>query len=521
MSITQENKSASITSYVYQQTYDLKPGTSQVTITLISKGASFSTTESIKTFNTGTIGNKNSKESFTVYSNGEFVYALIETQYKPVTRTGHKPIDPPSYCHIYFKPGGTNWLWSTDAQTADNDSIFPGGQGERTGSTITIQSPTDQNPSSLPSTLPNLNSELVFLLDKNVNGNMLFRGNEPLKPGLKCQDIDFHTLHNCLKTKYQLQTGLDNFPEMGKYVLRDIAFLGHNINGELPILLAEVGTFGALELSQVDQKWYPASPKKFSSGMKAQVSNWNVEPAETSTALDIEMIKNLSTWMKTDSPYKDANHNPIPVIYYIHCSSGHDRTGMISSGYLMHHYGLGLTDAFILGTTIHKLNASYGGNLVTNCEDFVSKEVDSNRSRCFVAGTQANPTYNNGILNIYNTLHDTAVTELPSKAVSGDPAIKNTGQAYVFSHYPWDFVAQGYATMVAGVVVEIGILIGGCGYTEPPVITIEAPSNGGMTATATAEITNGIVTDVTMTNQGSGYDFSPQVSFSSPNPVNL
>lgn len=516
MSITQENKSASITSYAYQQAYDLKPGTSQVTITLISKGASFSNTESTKTFNTGTIGNKNPNENFTVYSNGEFVYALIETQYKPITRTGHKPIDPPSYCHIYFKPGGTNWLWSTDAQTADNDSIFPGGQGERTGSTITIQSPTDQNPSSLPSTLPNLNSELVFLLDKNVNGNMLFRGNEPLKPGLKCQDIDFHTLHNCLKTKYQRQTGLDNFPEMGKYILRDIAFLGHNINGELPILLAEVGTFGALELSQVDQKWYPASPKNFSSGMKAQVSNWNVEPAETSTALDVEMIKNLSTWMNTDSPYKDANHNPIPVIYYIHCSSGHDRTGMISSGYLMHHYGLGLTDAFILGTTIHKLNASYGGNLVTNCKDFVSKEIDSNRSRCFVAGTQANPTYNNGILNIYNTLHSTAVTELPSKAVSGDPAINNTGQAYVFSHYPWDFIAQGYATMVAGVVVEIGVLVGGCGYTEPPVVTIEAPSNGGMTATATAEITNGIVTDVTITNQGSGYDFSPQVSFSSP-----
>lgn len=82
MSITQENKSASITSYAYQQAYDLKPGTSQVTITLISKGASFSNTESTKTFNTGTIGNKNPNENFTVYSNGEFVYALIETQYK-------------------------------------------------------------------------------------------------------------------------------------------------------------------------------------------------------------------------------------------------------------------------------------------------------------------------------------------------------------------------------------------------------------------------------------------------------
>lgn len=502
------------TTYSGSKEYTLNPGESQVKITLISADASFSNTSSVTEFNYGQVGVSKPSTNFTVYSQGEYVLALIETQYSPVT--GPPVIDPPSYCHIYFKPEGTNWLWSTNAQTDDNPSIFPNGQGERNNSVINIQSPTEQNPASIPSTYPNLNSELVFLLDKNANGNLLFRGNEPLKPGKTGQDIDFQTLHNCLKAKYQLQTGSYDFPGMGDYILRDIAFLSPNPLGEGPILLAEIGSFGATETSQVDQKWYPETPGTFSKGMKGQVSNWNVEPASSSTSLNVEMVNNLSEWMNT--PYTDPTTGAtIPVVYYIHCSSGHDRTGMISSGYLMRHYGLGLSEAFILGTTIHKLNLNYGGNLVTNCEDiFGDGTVDPIRSRCFVAGTAQNPTYNDAVVNIYNSLNYVNSGKLSSKAVSGDPAIGNTGTAYVYSHYPWNFPAVGYAAMVDGIVASVGVIVGGCGYSQPPTVSIEAPAGDGITATATAEVNNGIVTGVTMTNQGSGYDNPPQVTFSSP-----
>ena len=524
MSETSPQTAVETTSYVKKQDYSLDPGKNLVTITLISEGASFSNTTVQKTLTYGIQTSSEPAKSFTVYSNGEWVLAKVETQYLPQTipNPKHKKgsdtpktltVNPPSYCHIYFKPQGSNWLWSTDAQTADNPTIFAKGQGEHDIETITIQCPTAQNPNSEPATLPNLNSELVFLLDKNTNGNMLFRGNEPLGPGESGQQINFQTLHNCLKSKYQLQTGKFDFPEMGKYVLRDIAFLDHVPTGELPILMAEISSFGATEASKVHQKWFPSEPGTFS-GMKGQVANWNVEPSNIT--LDVQMVENLTTWV--NSTFTDPKTGKVlPVIYYIHCSSGHDRTGMISSGYLMKKYGLELSEAYILGTTIHKLNLNYGGNLVVNCEDIYARTTDPDRSRCFVAGSPGDPTYNNAIVSIYESLNNVASASLSTKAVSGDPAIGNEGgTTYAYSNYPWDFAAIGIAVLASGVIVQVDVLNSGFGYTQAPTVTIEAPSNGGMQATATAQITDGKVTGVIMTNQGSGYDFSPQVTFSSP-----
>jgi hypothetical protein len=77
---------------------------------------------------------------------------------------------------------------------------------------------------------------------------------------------------------------------------------------------------------------------------------------------------------------------------------------------------------------------------------------------------------------------------------------------------------QGIATMEGGVVLGVQVISPGSGYIAPPVVTIEPPGNGGMTATAVATLENGAVTGVTMTNSGSGYDFSPQVSFSGESP---
>jgi hypothetical protein len=54
----------------------------------------------------------------------------------------------------------------------------------------------------------------------------------------------------------------------------------------------------------------------------------------------------------------------------------------------------------------------------------------------------------------------------------------------------------------------------GSGYTSAPTVTISAPPSGGTTATATATITNGKVTAVTLTNAGSGYTSTPTISFS-------
>jgi|GEM_PF-5950482 len=425
----------------FKQDYTLDPGKNQVTLTILSLDAYFTLdgdTNQLQTFTYGEKGKDQPKpQKFTVHSDGQYVLTMVKTQYENLTGGATSP----SYCHLYFKPEGANWLWSTDVQASDNSTIFAAKQGEHTNNSIVIQVPTEANPPGLPSGLPSLNSSIVFLLDKNTNGNLLFRGNVPLNDQMTGQSVDFTNLHQVLKEKYEFQTGLSDFPAIGTYILRDIAFLDPDPAGEGNILMAEIASFGATATSQVNQTWYPETASlPLSGGMLGQVANWDVEPtggspAHTNLNLDVEVVKNLSDWMNT--PLQNAAGNTIQTVYYIHCSSGHDRTGMIAAGYLMYNYQMDLSDAYILGTTINKLTVPMGGNLIQNCYDVTSKDEDALRSRCFVAGTGSASPYNNTIVAMYNTLNKVTDGAFSETAISGDPAIGNTGTTYVHAYYPW------------------------------------------------------------------------------------
>src|SRR5918911_684528 len=61
-------------------------------------------------------------------------------------------------------------------------------------------------------------------------------------------------------------------------------------------------------------------------------------------------------------------------------------------------------------------------------------------------------------------------------------------------------------------VKTISVTNGGSGYTSPPVVTIAG--GGGLSATATAVLTDGAVTSITITHPGSGYVSAPVVGFS-------
>jgi hypothetical protein len=88
----------------------------------------------------------------------------------------------------------------------------------------------------------------------------------------------------------------------------------------------------------------------------------------------------------------------------------------------------------------------------------------------------------------------------------------------------WDVLESGSgaratATISGGHVTHITITNGGSGYTVPsPTIDICAPLDangipisGGVTAKATLTVTNGVITGATITNQGSGYISTPKV----------
>jgi hypothetical protein len=78
----------------------------------------------------------------------------------------------------------------------------------------------------------------------------------------------------------------------------------------------------------------------------------------------------------------------------------------------------------------------------------------------------------------------------------------------------FDDFAQGFRGSVTGAIESITIPAsgGGSGYTLAPVVTISAPGGSGKTATATAVISNGVVTAINVTFEGSGYTTTPTVT---------
>lgn len=72
--------------------------------------------------------------------------------------------------------------------------------------------------------------------------------------------------------------------------------------------------------------------------------------------------------------------------------------------------------------------------------------------------------------------------------------------------------SQWVAVMGALVNTTVTIATGGANYTYPPICIIGSPSYPGIQATATATISGGVVSAITVTNQGGGYIATPSIS---------
>jgi hypothetical protein len=76
--------------------------------------------------------------------------------------------------------------------------------------------------------------------------------------------------------------------------------------------------------------------------------------------------------------------------------------------------------------------------------------------------------------------------------------------------------ATATATLTSGFVTSITVVDGGVGYTSAPSVTISG--GGGSGATATANVSGGAVTSITVNNAGSGYSSPPTVFIALPPP---
>lgn len=97
----------------------------------------------------------------------------------------------------------------------------------------------------------------------------------------------------------------------------------------------------------------------------------------------------------------------------------------------------------------------------------------------------------------------------PSIPASGLPAILGTPTV------TFDAGGGAIATAIVsgdGSISSIQIVSGGENFNGTPRVVIDAPAAGGTQAEATATVTGGILTGITITNPGSGYTFSPGIS---------
>lgn len=78
--------------------------------------------------------------------------------------------------------------------------------------------------------------------------------------------------------------------------------------------------------------------------------------------------------------------------------------------------------------------------------------------------------------------------------------------------------ATATATVSSGVVTAITISNGGNNWPSVPTVVF-TPTNGGANAAATAVLTNGVITAINISNGGSGYTGAPTISFT-PTPSN-
>ncbi|MCE9687152.1 hypothetical protein LZP73_13215 [Shewanella sp. AS16] len=367
---------------------------------------------------------------------GDYVSAIVDVNYN---LSGGKTTQ--SQCNICFvMDPSSSFVWQATGVPAqgDNPSIFLPGTGsnatEHKVATVKVRVATQANPDVPPSSAKVLSPSQVFLVDWNpADKSILVRGNAPLGQEQPdgSQPIDFLNLQSAIVEACGAAGG-PTLAELGNYVLHDIALLSdaeEYIWGDE--FMSFSGNTGAP--NGATQTWFPATatvlPGFATTTPTGNMARWNIEPDNVGTLL-ADLVDKLQGWMNTaDEVYH---------IYYIHCASGHDRTGMVAATYLANkklgsivpgESAAHLVDsAFIMGTTLMKQSVS-GGDIVASCVELGTlATISPSRSRCFLADGDYNDTFLKavGILQPANTPY----------ALGADTG--RTPKAYVATLYPWE-----------------------------------------------------------------------------------
>jgi len=135
-------------------------------------------------------------------------------------------------------------------------------------------------------------------------------------------------------------------------------------------------------------------------------------------------------------------------IYYIHCASGHDRTGMASACYLAStaldalsseasssDIDKAINKAYIMGTTLQK-QPTTGGDIVATCYDWKTGDKNLTKSRCFPV---ENAGYTESLMKALAllNLNKSKYSLTNPKTTDKTPPGQSTPKSYVIKDYPF------------------------------------------------------------------------------------
>lgn len=114
------------------------------------------------------------------------------------------------------------------------------------------------------------------------------------------------------------------------------------------------------------------------------------------------------------------------------------------------------------------------------------------------------------IANLSGVVVGGLITNAGSGATNGI-GLTATGVTISFGAAPTNGIAASAYPVVGGKLSGLTIAAAGSGFIFPPLISIDPPPVGGVTATATCTISGGVINSVTLQNPGAGYTAVPNV----------
>lgn len=335
-----------------------------------------------------------------------------------------------NFAYLFMDMANGAWGFDSNYNNPYED-ICIGAPNSKAPGTIPIGIPIpSKKPVPAGASYPALNPASVYLVDyqkaTDPKGascvNLFFRGNEPLDQAKAAdQKIDFKTLDSLFKSLFsQLVTdGSVSFPS--SYTFIDVSLL---TPGQAQGLTAEARTFGcSIDLGNTETLL--GSLKCPVSDIAAgQIICYPINPGTTPDG--VPLVTKLGKWLKK---YMNSQGTVCgPVILYVHCAAGHDRTDMATTAYLYNQYPQMPGDnIFIYGTTVKKLGpGNTASQYAINLEDYTNPQSGvylPKKSRIYPISSDYTTT-------IKSVLNGKTINSKCIQNISG-----NTG--YGLKSFPW------------------------------------------------------------------------------------